>query len=134
MQYSNYHRVLRVSAVVVAVVLLFESGLVSDATVRISQDTHLYLANAIGMTAKVQPTELNQLTAALTAKEKELAAREAALSEREIAVDFSGGADGNEKATYLLASILFILLVLILLNYVLDYIRIRDERTEVKTV
>lgn len=133
MKNSNYHRFLRVSAVVCALALVFESGLVSESTAQISRGTHTYLANAIGMSASVQPTELNTITAALTARERELAAREAALREREISVGISSGDVSNEKATYLLASILLILLVLILLNYALDYLRSREGRV-IRTV
>ena len=53
-------------------------------------NTHSYLANAIGVGASVQPTELNQYTAQLTERETALDAREAALREREIAVELSG--------------------------------------------
>ena len=81
------------------------------------------MANAVGMRAVVAPTELNTLTAELTEQKLALAEREALLSEREIAVGIveSSGAK-PDYATYLLAGILFILLVLILLNYVLDYL------------
>lgn len=128
-QNSQYHRVLRVSAVVCAIVLVFESGLLSESTAVLSQNTHQYLASAIGINASVKPTELNQLTAAITQKERELAAREAALREREIAVGISSGEQaGVDTATYILASILFILLILILLNYTLDYLRARENR------
>tara|TARA_B100000508_G_scaffold62756_1_gene49219 strand:+ start:4031 stop:4444 length:414 start_codon:yes stop_codon:yes gene_type:complete len=124
---SNYHKLLRIAAVVCAVVLVFESGLINDSTSRISQGTHAYLANAIGVGASVKPTELSQYTAALTQKERELQAREAALLEREISVDLNeGGSAANDTVVYLLASILFILLVLILLNYVLDYLRSKE--------
>lgn len=131
MQHSTYHRSLRVAVVVCAFVLLFVSGLVSQTTAQLSHNTHLYLANAIGMSASVKPTELNELTAELTAKERELAAREAALREREIAVNLSTGETAStDIATYILSSILFILLVLILLNYVLDYLRAKEQLLE----
>jgi hypothetical protein len=133
MRHSNYHKILRISLLVCAVALVFESGIVSKSTAQISQGTYAYLANAIGMSAAVKPTELNQYTAELTAKERELAAREAALREREIAVDLSTGSSNPSNTTYVLAGILFILLVLILLNYSLDYLRAREERT-IKTV
>lgn len=124
---TNYHKVLRIASVVCALVLVFESGLINESTSQISQGTHAYLANAIGMSAGVKPTELNQYTAALTQKERELEAREAALLEREIAVDLeTSGVPSNDTAVYLLSSVLFILLVLILLNYVLDYLRSRE--------
>lgn len=123
---SLYHRILRVSAVVVALVLVFQSGLISDTTAQLSQTTELYLANAVGMSAKVESTNLNEMTAQLTAQKTLLDQREAALREREIDIQFGGG--GTDYSTYVLASILFILLVLILLNYALDYFRYRDEK------
>jgi hypothetical protein len=130
---SSYHRALRIAALVCAVVLLFESGLVRESTKGIASQTHLYLANVVGMSAGVQPTELNQLTAELTRKEKELLEREQALTEREITVGLRAGTATTDTATYLLASVLFILLVLIILNYTLDYLRLRELRDS-KTV
>lgn len=128
-QHTQYHRLLRVSALVCALALVFESGLLSNSTAVMAQNTHRYVASAIGMNASVRPTELNQLTAAITQKEQELAAREAALREREISVDLATeSGTTNDTATYILASILFILLVLILLNYALDYLRLREEQ------
>ena len=59
---SMYHRVLRVFSVVCALVLLFESGLVSPVTKQLSVETHQYLANAVGVGASIEPTELNSLT------------------------------------------------------------------------
>lgn len=133
MENTNYHRILRISSVVCAIALVFESGILSESTAQMSMDTHAYLANAIGISASVQPTELNQLTSALTQKEAELAAREAALREREIAVEIYSDSSRNDKTTYILAGILFILLILILLNYTLDYLRVREEQ-DLKTV
>ncbi len=126
-QFSNYHRILRVSLVVCALMLVFYSGLISDSTARLSNGTQNYLANAVGMTASVAPTELNQFTAQLTEREQELSSREAALREREIAVGLNEGGQANDYSTYLLASILFVLLVLVILNYVLDYLRSKER-------
>lgn len=128
-QHSMYHSVLRVSSLVCALLLLFESGLINESTVYLSQNAHNYMANAVGMSVGVKPTELNTYTAALTQKERELEAREAALRDREISVNLS--TDSNREtdtSTYVLASILFILLVLILLNYSLDYIREKEKQ------
>jgi hypothetical protein len=133
MQNSYYHRCLRVSAVVFALLLVFESGLVHESTATLSVGTHQYLANAIGMSASVEPTELNQLTAELTVQKRALEAREAALREREIAVNLANDSSSNQRTTYVLASILFILIVLILLNYILDYRRDRG-RSRVDTL
>lgn len=124
----QYHRVLRVAAVVCAFVLTIESGLLSDSTHYIMSDTSRYVASVVGMSASIEPTELNQYTAALTQKERELEAWEAALNQREIAVSVGAGESDSDRATYLLAGVLFILLVLILLNYTLDYLRAREER------
>lgn len=133
-QDSNYHKILRVSAVVCALTLVFESGLLNSATAQLSQNTHSYLASTIGMSASVQPTELNKMTAALTERDRDLSVREAALNEREIAIKLETSSGSNDdRAVYILASILFILLVLIVLNYTLDYLRAR-ERLEVKAV
>jgi hypothetical protein len=125
---STYHRILRISAAVGALVLLFESGLISHSTAVLSQNTHRYLANAVGMNAAVAPNEFNVITAELTAQKYALDQREAALRDREIAVNFSSD-DSNERNTYIIASLLFIILVLILLNYVLDYLRARELRS-----
>ncbi len=126
-QFSNYHKILRISLVVCAFMLVFDSGIVSESTSKLSNGTQNYLANAVGMTASVEPTELNLLTAELTSREKELSAREAAIREREIDIGINNGGQAADYSTYLLASILFVLLVLILLNYVLDYLRSREE-------
>lgn len=76
------------------------------------------------MYAAVQPTELNTLTAELTAQKQMLDAREAALREREINIDFGGGA--VDRSTYIISGLLFIVLVLLVLNYTLDYLRLRE--------
>ena len=133
-QDTNYHRILRIAVVVCAVVVVFESGLLKASTEGMATQAHLYMANAIGMSAGVAPTELNQYTAALTQKERELEAREAAIQEREIAVGLENGATTSDRTLYLLSAILFILLVLIVLNYVLDYLRIREERASATPV
>ncbi len=119
-----YHVVLRVSALTLALVLLFESGLVSPVTKQLSDNTRNYVASAIGMKAGVAPTEINTITAALTQQENELNAREAALSEREISVNLNTSSDtSSDRSTFILSVILFILLVLIVLNYTLDFLR-----------
>ncbi len=125
-----YHSVLRIAALTVAVVLVFDSGLYSETTARLSDQTELYLANAVGVSVGVAPTELNQITAQLTARERELDARELAVEEREIQLNLDTGSEiaGVDTSTFILATILFILLVLIVLNYALDYIRASERR------
>jgi hypothetical protein len=130
---TPYHSFLRIASAVCALVLVFESGLVVKSTKILADNTQQYLANAIGATASVTPTELNQLTAALTEQRTELEAREAALREREIQVNLATNDQpaSSDTSTYVLSSILFILLVLILLNYILDYLRLQERQREV---
>lgn len=134
LEHTVYHKLLRIALVVMACMLVFESGLMADATARLSDTTEQYLANAVGISVGVEPTELNQITAALTEKERQLAAREAAIAEREreIDVSISGGSSvvGADASTFILSAVLFILLVLVVLNYVLDFIRATRESRE----
>lgn len=125
---SLYHKILRVSSLMVALVLLLDSGLLGTDTELLSLRTRQYIATAVGVSASIEPTELNQYTAALTEKERELAAREAALREREIdagARDLSGGV--ADYSSYILSALLFVILVLIVVNYILDWARARKN-------
>lgn len=129
---SWYHSSLRVAAVLLAATLAFESGLFAAVTADLARETRHYLANAVGVQASVEPNELNEITAALTEQRQDLEAREAALEQREIAVDLNGdGApvQSGDRATYIMSALLFILLVLIVLNYALDYARARHNAT-----
>ncbi len=125
MEDSLYRILLRVSALTLAFVLLFESGVLSPFTHQLAQNAGLYVANTIGMSAAVQPNEYNTITAELTKMRTDLDARERALAEREIAVDVGGSGSSNDLSTFVLSGLLFILLTLIILNYILDYIRSR---------
>lgn len=118
-----YHKMLRISLPVVAVVLLFDSGLVFPITQQLSRNTQTYLANSIGIYAQVEPNELNTITAELTRRQQELDDREARLREIE-ARDF-GTTDTSNFSTYILSAILFMLTVLIVVNYALDWHRTR---------
>ena len=131
LQFTTYHKILRISLAVVTCVLVFQSGLLSDVTPRLAMQTQRYMANAVGVTVGVAPTELNTITADLTRRETALAAREQSLKEREISVGLNGGSAGMSQTTttFLLATVLFILLVLVILNYVLDFVRARRQRT-----
>ena len=128
MRYGWYHSSLRVSALVLVFSLLFVSGVVIPQTKQMTYNTQVYLANAVGVSVGVEPNELNQITAALTERERTLAEREVAITQREIEVGIrsSGGVqETTNYATYLLSSILFLVLVLIVINYVLDFRRER---------
>lgn len=139
MNYSLYHSFLKVSALSVAFVLLFQSGIASPVTARLASNAQSYMANAVGVQVGVVPNELNQYTAALTQKERELDEREAALVEQERSlsvglkegVPVTGGS--SDLSTYVLSTILFILLVLIVLNYALDYARTRRNTLYVES-
>ncbi|MFM2339468.1 MAG: hypothetical protein RLZZ360_104 [Candidatus Parcubacteria bacterium] len=132
---STYHSLLRIASAVVALMLVFEGGLLSPLTARLADNTELYLANAVGVSVGVAPTELNQMTAALTARDRELDARELAVAEREIEVGLNNNSPlpGMDSGTFILTTILFILLVLIVLNYALDYVRARERRLQIAT-
>jgi hypothetical protein len=126
---TTYHKVLRTSLLVFALVMVFQSGLVLPQTAELARVAEQQVASVVGVGARVEPTELNQYTAALTAMEQELLRREAELQEREIEVAQqlnSGGA--SPYGTFVLSAILFILLVLIVLNYTLDYLRAREDQ------
>lgn len=124
---SRYHSVLRVSALATALLLVFDSGMLVPVSKQFSDRAVEYLASSVvGVFAGVQSNELNEITGQLTQKERELDAREAALKEREIAARDFGASERPDYSTYVLSAILFVLTVLILLNYALDWARVRN--------
>ena len=127
MEHSTYHKILRVSIAVMSCVLLFQSGIVSPITAQLSERTTQYMANAVGVTVGVDPTELNQITSDLTKREVALAAREKDVQAREISVGIAPGGALVSQATmtFILAGVLFFLLILVVLNYILDFMRAR---------
>ncbi len=129
MRDSLYHKILRVSAVVATLVLVFVSGLVSERTANLASQTQSHLANAVGVSVGVEETELNRITAALTERERTLAERELALEQREIDVGIrtdAGEPVRSVNTTLILVILLSIIIVLLLLNYILDYLRYRQ--------
>lgn len=127
LEFTIYHKLLRISAAVLAVALLFQSGLVSSTTALMTLSTQSYLANTVGISVGVTPTELNTLTAGLTAKELALDARDRSLTEREIAIGLNGQAGMQDKTTFIMGLTLFMVVLLLVLNYALDYIRARQQ-------
>lgn len=123
MEHSFYHRILRVSALTIALILLFDGGFISPMTKQLSNNTWSYLANSAGVFAQIEPNELNMLTAELTARDTELDQREAAL--RTIEARNFGNSEKTDYSTYILSIILFLLTLLIVTNYVLDWRRAR---------
>jgi hypothetical protein len=119
---AYYRSVLRVSLLVTAFLLVFDSGALSPLTQEFSWETQLYLAQSIGVYAGVAPTELNALSAELQKRDAELDAREAAIR----TIEARAYPDNRTSySTYILAVILFILSVLIILNYILDWRRVQ---------
>ncbi len=115
---SLYHSFLRVAVLTFALLLVFDSGLISKDTVKIADMATGHVATVVGVKASVEPNELNQLTNRITELEGELAAKE-----RLIAVSVSEGGQTSNTSTVVLSFIVFFLLCLIILNYVLDYLR-----------
>jgi hypothetical protein len=123
-----YHRIVRTNLMVVAFLLLFDGGFVFPITKELSESTYRYLgSSAVGVYVGVAETEINTLSAELQARSKELDEREAALQAREIAPREFGTFSQSEYSTYILSVILFVLTVLVLLNYVLDWRRNRIQ-------
>jgi len=131
LEHTRYHSLLRVSMIVAAVMLVYDSGILAPVTREHSTMTQQYLANAVGVSVGVPENELNAMTAEITERERELDEREAALNEREIAARDFGTQENSEESdvsTYILSAILFTLTVLIVLNYAMDYVRARRIR------
>lgn len=124
LRFSLYHKTLRILCAVFTFILLFDSGFLFPGSEAVSIHTQNYLASAVGIQVSVAPNELNVLTARITELEQELETKD-----REIAVTLSSGS-ANESSvptsTIVLSIILFILLVLIVLNYALDYLRLKQ--------
>lgn len=127
MKDSVYHVLLRVSVLTCALILIFDSGALSPVTKQLSLNTQQYLAQSVGVGASVRSSELNNLTGQLSQRQRDLDAREASLEDREINVGLNAPAERVETnvSTYILSTILFILIVLIVLNYALDFARER---------
>jgi hypothetical protein len=119
-----YHKLLRVSALSLAFVLLFVSGVITPITKSLSTGAGTYLATAIGINAAVLPTEVNTLSAQLEERDREITQREIAVNLKE------ANEQKSEVATYIMSVLLFILLTLIILNYVLDFMRAKSGRKE----
>lgn len=126
-----YRSLLRVSAAVTAFVLVFQSGMLDDRTAVVFLEVSDSLnATVVGASASVKPTEVNQITAELTKQQQLLAAREETVQAREIELGLNKGASSGpaETTTFLLAAILLIQLILLVLNYFLDYLRSKERQ------
>lgn len=108
--------------------LVFVSGIAHPLTRDLTYVTEQYVANAltgVGASAAVEPNEYNTITAALTAQRTALDEREAALRERELNVGLSArdvnSSWDTEMVTFVNSVLLFIVLLLLLSNYLLDF-------------
>ncbi len=122
---SVYHSILRIAVCVMALMVVFDSGLVLKTTKDISSGAQQYLASAVGVKVGVAPNDVNILTARITELEQEVQAKD-----REIAVRLNTETTETsfDTSTFVLSLILFILLLLIILNYVLDYLRTASNK------
>ncbi len=121
-QNTLYHSALRVISVTFALILVFDSGMIYPITKELSNNATSYLASAVSVSVGVKATEMNQLTARITELENELAV---AQEEREIAVNLNKSGVGDRSTLYI-AITLALLLILIILNYLMDYWRSRQ--------
>jgi len=121
MSNTVYHSLLRISLAIVALALVFDSGLLFKETSVLSNEVGRHVASVVGVAVGVSQNEVNVLTSRITELEQELAARE-----RIIAVSVEGR-EGRQSpidaSTLILSTILFILLSLIVINYYLDFRR-----------
>ena len=131
-----YHRFLRVSLLVMTAVLIFDSGILFPATKQLSDNTILYLASVgsagSSVGASVSPNEINSLSAQIAEQQKVLDQREADLNEREIKARAFGGENETDYSLYIISAILFIIIVLLMVNYALDFRRVRRYQYESK--
>jgi len=113
------------------VVLVFDSGIISPLTATLSQNTYEYLGSVgTGVFAGVPENEINTLTAQISERERTLDAREAALREREIQTRPYDTSSDTDYSTYIISVILFIIIVLLVLNYIMDFTRIKKMTYE----
>jgi hypothetical protein len=113
LQNTVYHSLLRIALCVCAFLVVFDSGIVSQGTIKLSDGAQQYLASAVGVRVGVAQTELEY---ELAAKDREIA----------VALNTSQVSESFNTSTFVLSAILFVLLVLIVLNYILDYLRQRS--------
>jgi hypothetical protein len=134
MSVSLYRSALRVSAIVTALVLVFDGGFLSPLTRQFADTTYVYLAAAgASLSASVPENEINTLSAQIAEEQRRLAEREAALNTREIAARSYDTVD-TDYSTFIISVILFLILVLLVLNFVMDWRRARTLYLHEKTV
>ncbi len=118
-----YRSVLRVSMLVTTSLLVFDSGILFPLTKQISSDTQRYVAEVVSVGARIDQNEVNTLSEELRKRDEELDQREANL--RTIEARTFGDGSTPDYSTYILSFLLFVLTVLVLFNYILDWRRAR---------
>lgn len=125
LEHSAYHKSLRVVTLVMSFVLVFQSGLLSNSTAQLSTITGQYLVAAVGVSVGVPENDLNVLTTRIAELESQVGYKDAQLRERELALGLSDQGASQGRVTLILAAIQLVLLLLIVVNYGLDYWRAR---------
>lgn len=100
---------------------------------RLTNAAYENLASVATLSASVPPSPENTLALQLSQREGDLTAREAQLLEREKALGakYDEAIAHNKRLTlYVLGSVTFLLLLLILLNFYLDLKRDKEDRKE----
>jgi len=111
---SWYHSILRISVLVFALALVFESGILSSVTQTIAHTAGEQFATAI------------QATTDNANYDEEVLSPEIARNQSEVKT--LTVSPTTTKSTFLLSAIVFILLLLVVLNYILDYLRSKERQ------
>jgi len=101
-----YHSALRVLVVCFAAILVFESGVLSPATKTIAHLAGEQMASVIRVSTDVTPYSIQQVQTERT--------------------QTSTVPEPISKSTFLLSTLLFVLLLLLVLNYVLVHLRTKE--------
>ncbi|MFN3188586.1 MAG: hypothetical protein ACK42D_03555 [Candidatus Paceibacteria bacterium] len=112
---SWYHSILRISVLLFALALVFESGILSPATKTFSHITGQQFATAIHATID-------------TATYDESGVLAPEVQSQQISQANTASTQPLSRSTFLLSTLVFILLLLIVLNYILDYLRNRERQ------
>lgn len=86
------------------------------------------LGNAVGVSVGVPPNQYNTVAQELDEWDKRLDRREQELNEREVLLRESGQTSSDTSSVYIMA-IGFLLLLLIVINFVLDWKRFERKKT-----
>lgn len=122
MNVSVYHKVLRVSALTVALMLVFESGMCSPVSKQFADNTIIMLASASTQVGIMNFSSNLNVAATLTARQNVIDTTNGNLSERSAPTRISVETESGYP-TYVLSTILFLLVLLILMNYLFDWRR-----------